>query len=578
MRGSLQTYSPLMASSLAARLDRVILFVVAFLFLAVGSFWGLPSGKAVAGALVILDGGVPYRDFWTMYAPGQFYAVAALFGLFGRELFVQAIAVCLVRAAAAVSFHLLLCRLGASRWSALGLSIVFVLMFWRTAPELTDYAPALLCLLLALNLIVAYFETGGRGHLRWAGVWLGVAACFKHDVAAYIAVGVTVSLFASWWLVKQRRPATWLPPARATLVVATAALATIAPLSIVTAWTAASDAWNDLFVFPFAVFPKVRGDLFPAVIPDLSLVFEWLSQPRRAAAALAAAQGLAPWAVLRGPEVVFLGGVAVLLATFRRAAPARIGQLLMLLGGMPFFWTAAHVQHNTHPYTLAVLGAGIGVIAWSLFGDRIDSRRWLRVPLSMFIAVYVGGLVTAAGIEAALVYYEWQGSRVLQLSGFRGVRVPARVYDSVEPIGRFVRTHTNAGEPIYTGLLRHDSIVVNNALLYAIADRPACCGYTELHPGVGDRAAVHREIIRKLETTGVGTIVLWEFGWPERVMEARKRHTMAAVADAGSTLLDDYIAQRFERVEQHGELHVFRRRPAPVPAKPVAEHTVPNAR
>ena len=141
-----------------ACLDRVILFVVAFLLLAVGSFWGLPSGKAVAGALVILDGGVPYRDFWTMYAPGQFYAVAALFGLFGRELFVQAIAVCLVRAAAAVSFHLLLCRLGASRWSALGLSIVFVLMFWRTAPELTDYAPALLCLLLALNRIVAYFE------------------------------------------------------------------------------------------------------------------------------------------------------------------------------------------------------------------------------------------------------------------------------------------------------------------------------------------------------------------------------------------------------------------------------------
>ena len=119
---------------------------------------------------------------------------------------------------------------------------------------------------------------------------------------------------------------------------------------------------------------------------------------------------------------------------------------------------------------------------------------------------------------------------------------------------------------------------MNNALLYAIADRPACCGYTELHPGVGDRAAVHREIIRKLETTGVGTIVLWEFGWPESVMEARKRHTMAAVADAGSTLLDDYIAQRFERVEQHGELHVFRRRPAPVPDKPVAEHTVPNAR
>jgi hypothetical protein len=58
-------------SKFGGRLDRVILFVVAFLLLAVGSFWGLPSGKAVAGALVILDGGVPYRDFWTMYAPAS---------------------------------------------------------------------------------------------------------------------------------------------------------------------------------------------------------------------------------------------------------------------------------------------------------------------------------------------------------------------------------------------------------------------------------------------------------------------------------------------------------------------------
>jgi len=40
------------------------------------------------GAVRILHGDVPYRDFWTMYAPAQFYIVAVLYKLFGLKLLV----------------------------------------------------------------------------------------------------------------------------------------------------------------------------------------------------------------------------------------------------------------------------------------------------------------------------------------------------------------------------------------------------------------------------------------------------------------------------------------------------------
>ena len=36
-----------------------------------------------------LAGDVPYRDFWTMYAPGSFVTLAGAFSLFGRELIVS---------------------------------------------------------------------------------------------------------------------------------------------------------------------------------------------------------------------------------------------------------------------------------------------------------------------------------------------------------------------------------------------------------------------------------------------------------------------------------------------------------
>src|SRR5262245_48132784 len=47
-----------------------------------------PGGEGIpaVGAQRILHGELPYRDFWTMYAPGSFYLLAALFKLFGSHL------------------------------------------------------------------------------------------------------------------------------------------------------------------------------------------------------------------------------------------------------------------------------------------------------------------------------------------------------------------------------------------------------------------------------------------------------------------------------------------------------------
>jgi hypothetical protein len=540
------------------------LFVASVLVLGAGSFWGLPSGKAVVGALVILDGGVPYRDFWTMYAPGQFYAVAALFWLFGRELLVQALAVAVVRAASAVTFFVLLRRLGATRGVGLSLSAVFVLMFWSTAPELTDYPPALLFILMALTSLACYFEGGRVRDLRWAGVWIGAAACFKHDVAAYITFGMAVSVFVSWVLSRGHPPASRRPPLGATLTIAAFALAVVAPLAAWTAWSAGSHAWNDLFVFPATVFRDVRGDPFPPLIPDLRPVSTWLSDFTNVSLAKSAAESLSTWIVLRVPPVIFLGGLLALFTARRRFDAAGVAYLVLGLAPMPFFWLAAHVQHNTHPYSMAILGACVSVVIWSRLAAAAGERI-VRRSLAVGLAAYGVGLLTPAAIDGALVCYQWSGSRVLDLSGLRGVRVPARVYDAFQPVGEFFREHTAEAEPVYTGLARHDSIVINNTLLYAIVGRPSCCRYTELHPGVGDREPVQREIVRMLEERRVKAIALWEFGWSAQMMEARKSHTMAAVADAGATVLDRYIAEHFQPIARHGEYHVLWRRDAPVP-------------
>src|SRR5262245_6839675 len=73
--------------------------------LAVGAPFGLPFSTGVPGALRVLDGQFPYRDFWTIYAPGQYWLLAFLFRCFGAQLLVAALAsVALLAAAAALFF------------------------------------------------------------------------------------------------------------------------------------------------------------------------------------------------------------------------------------------------------------------------------------------------------------------------------------------------------------------------------------------------------------------------------------------------------------------------------------------
>lgn len=545
--------------------DGAILFAATLVPLAAGAFWGLPSGKSVAGALVILDGGVPYRDFWSMYAPGQFYAVALLFWLFGRELLIQALAAAALHAASAVVFFHLLLTLGAGRLIAFPTAAVSALMFWTTAPELTDYQLALPCVLLALSNIVRYYLGEGVARLRRAGLWLGLAAWSKHDVAAYVAVGAVLSLAGSWWWGRGVRPAAWRPPLSAGWTVAVVALAAVSPMALWTAWTAGSEAWADLFVFPATVFSRVRGDRFPPLIPEILPIQTWIADATNVRKALRASDSVATWIMLYVPAAACLAGAAALVARRPRLEPGAAASLVLLVACIPFFWSAAHVQQNTHPYTMAMLAGGIAVILWT--GGVVSPPRpfrWRVLALTIG-AVYAGGLLATSATKLAAVHYEWAGSRPLDLPGFRGVRVPARMYEAFNPIGRFFRTYTAADEAIYTGLVRHDAIVINNSLLYAIAGRRTCCGVTELHPGVADRAALQTKIIERLEQSGVRAMALWRFGWTDAVMDERRRRSLAATPDGASTRLDEYIAAHFETVSTHGEYRVLWRRDQPRP-------------
>lgn len=543
-------------------------FALALAFLAalilLPGLFGGGVGKAITGAVRILDGEVPYRDFWTMYAPGMYYATAGVFRLFGQDLLPLGIVSLLLDALIIGATFLLLWRLTHSRPVAVVLAFVFIGAFWATGREIASYEPALFFLILSWHGILGYLHGGGRMRLVGAGLLAGMAAWFKHDVAAYVVLAAVASLFLSWLLAGERRPSHWVHPVRSTLYLAAGALATFLPAAAWIAWLAGADAWQDVFVFPATTFSKVMTPSYPPWCPPLHALWEllWDSSPEAAYWTLSA---LSDWTLCHVPQYVFVVTVFVVIRWRRSLEPPALATILMFLGAIPFFWSAAHLQRNTHVYSMALIGFLLGSMAWSGLRRSTKHVRWARCGLVLGCALVAVGLWLPTAMNMYRFWMQWRDNQLLELPGMRARYYPSHIFDAYLPIVEFLQKNTREDERIYVGLARHDSIVINDWSLHTVAGRRNCCRYSELHRGVADVVEGQREIIRDIERHQVRAVVLWKFGWSDEILERRLEGLRLRLPEAGSVVLDEYIAEHFDLLAQHGEYLVMWRKGIPKP-------------
>jgi hypothetical protein len=514
-------------------------FVGSLPLLATGLGWGLDVDIAIAGGDRVLRGEWPYRDFWTLYAPGSSAAVAATFAIFGRELIAVHAVAAVVAAAACAAFFALLRTAGLERAPALAASGLFALVVWTPSPSLDSYALPRVLLIVGWERVLRGLRDADPRPLLGAGFAFGAAALFKHDVAAYAAMGSGLAI------VLAAGPSRLAALAR----LAAGCACFVAPALIAVAVLAGVDAWHDLVVFPAREFALVRGEAYPEWLPPLATLGPALGDLR---AAHRAATALAEWGQAIVPQALM--GLWLAHALVRRGVPAA-GWLAVAC--LPFFWAAAHVQQNTHLFSMGVLCCVLVAEFW-----RRERRAAFRALSGALLALLVISFLVPAGLRFVRMQLERPGARELGLPGTRGIRLPAREYAVIAPLVRLLRERVQPDEPIHVALGRHDAIVIGDPRFYFLADRPAATRYHELHPGVVDRAAAQLEIIESLEKRGVRAVVVWNFGWPAAKLDAILAERRRALPDIGAPLLDRYLAERFERIARFGEYDVRWRRSA----------------
>src|SRR6266700_4440362 len=110
MHGVVDDPSASVLTTLFERVTPLLVFLFSLAYLCVFLRYSSlepDEGILLQGAQRILDGQIPYRDFFSFYTPGSYYFVAALFKAFGDSFVVARLSLALTGAACSVVTYLL---------------------------------------------------------------------------------------------------------------------------------------------------------------------------------------------------------------------------------------------------------------------------------------------------------------------------------------------------------------------------------------------------------------------------------------------------------------------------------------
>ncbi len=508
----------------------------------VGSY---DEGLILFGAARVLAGDLPYRDFWTMYAPGAYFIPALLFAVFGESVLVLRTFDIATKSFIALASFQVIAKLG-SRWFGLAGAIgVLVLLILLPSPGFPIFQALAASLAAVLALQRAIETPGDRGAAFAAGVAVGAALLFRQDLGVYAFV-----VCSAWlaWLGRAPRAGADVQGRLGGLLApfaAGTALLVLPVAGMLAFKIPAVDLYQNLVYLPLEVYPKVRSLPFPTAGKLLGQL--------RAHDLDAALASIAVYA----PALVVLAGLAIQVRHAARRQPASdealthdaVIWLLLALTALFFLKGLVRVEplHMLPALILAVvlLAAMAGRAAPPL--NSMGRRPFAATALISGAALLLLGAVapfatlwptihklTRDGFQASSFAAQCRSAQTPRLSCFKLDPIRAEVLDEV-------LRRTDPHDTIYVGAGRHDKIFVNNVELYFLSARRSATKWHDLHPGVQTTAGVQREMIAEMSADPPALVVL-SSQWDDMQEPNASRYS------SGVHLLDDYLRRDYRPV------------------------------
>ncbi|HEY2039515.1 MAG TPA: glycosyltransferase family 39 protein [Edaphobacter sp.] len=504
----------------------------------------------------VLHGGVPYRDFWTMYGPAQFYVVALFFKLFGVSALTGRIYDALIRASIACASFFLARQLTSTRWAfaAYAAVILWLAGIYYPAYNFPIY-PAMLASLVSCIFFARYLEQPSRTRpLFLAGLFVSIATIFRHDSGFYIFLAELLVLF---WVTYQNRrsskPGDLLNTIGRPLLLYMAGVVLVAApvYAVILLKAGFQNVFYDLFYVPAKIYPKVRSLPFLTAdaMRDLHHPFSW--DGRIAVESL----------IVFFPIFAILS-TALFLFTSRRSGifalrwQRQAFSLLFLLATL--FFLKGLIRGGPIQLLQSILVCL--VLLAILFGHLRHLSR--PVTIALYITVAFLGLCTTSVLSHILTFSRVNLRSTLHpqasdsfhrlchpQAGLERARCLFVEPDELAAI-QAIEQRSTPNQSIYVGNGRHDRIFWNDVRLYFLSGRGSITRWYDLHPGVQTTLPIQNQIVDSMRQAHPPVVII-NTTWDDTIEPNQSQYS------SGVTVLDDYIRTHYNPQATYGKITVL---------------------
>ena len=517
------------------------------------------------GGWSVAHGRLPYRDFWTLYNPGQFLILGAFFRFVGASVLALRIFESAVVAGCGLLAFDVVRRVYGNR--PVGVAASSLLVLWLGAGsalypfhENHTLSSLFLLLLSADFLLIGVVDERSRW-AAMAGVAAGACFVIRQDAAPYVMFPELVALLALPLFTGKP----WRSCARRALAFIGGAAV---PIAAMLAWVlsyAPHEYWAQAVMFPLRSNPGLR-DLPYSFSP---LVFSTSGGPVEAIMELARSAREGFFYYL--PFLVAAFGLALVIAHVRgrrrmKERPEEAGAIpnmwgfallsLLLLVSLDYSRVRSDFEHIFGSVLLGFLVAP-GVVMAVASTVRSTAARKPAIVAGALVAVFA--VLIPVGARLRVMQAMDDGPR-LSSGLLSGIVIDNRDngassdWEVIDEAARYVAANTAADEKIFVTGARNDRLIFAYPSFYLLAARPAGTTNAELYPGVTTVAPAQRRMIAELDGANVRYVVRWPID-DDGCIEPN-----AACTRPGSRLLDDYIDDTYAQVARYDGLDVLIRR------------------
>ncbi len=525
----------------------LFLFVIGFLLIFSSITHSIniyDEGISILGSLQILDGKLPYQDFWTIYAPAQFYIGAGFFDIFGDHLFYFRLLSILIDFAVCIVIYLLASKIYGKKNAFIPFLISAV---WFSAMPMFGRAVTvgILAVLLSNLFLFFFFEKNDKKYLFLAGLMIGISALFRHEMAGYIYGAEFWAVFFSGMPNKTETS----EPLKYRIIKGflNGVIFTLGVMFIFVPFAMyflnvvdINILYENLIKFPLSEFREYRSLPLPTPLNFFD----------RNTGLMSRIMMLWEGIIYYLPLLSFGLTAYFLYWRVRKKKLALNGEIFwkeMLLFNIGLnFYNQALVRSDLEHLIPAFLIFSILFLSLILIIPYPKIRKILIVTIALFVMLLP---LTRKIQHTKQILTNQHISMNAPKANFTFAE--KEYVDNYNQLISFIKTNTSQDEYIYSGNTKHDKFISNDLMLYFLSDRKIPTKYYELHPGLTTTEKIQSQIMNDLIEKNVNYLVLLN---QETINEPNKSSVSSNVF-----ILDEFIRKNYYKTAEFGSYLIMKK-------------------